>query len=147
MGYCVSAEIHDVVIPGERVPEMIEAFLALMGRASVNHYSWVHTEAVVEALDEGDLVGTFNEWRYEVEMEERPDLVKLADPMRSPYGDVFVHGFHGEKLGDDAQLWQALAPFIRTGGIITWTGEDGAHWRYVFEKGECKEQKGEIVWR
>jgi hypothetical protein len=160
MGYCVDAELN-VVIPGEKVGEAIKALTALMkgvsehgsggswadGERKEVWFSWVGTEEVLAALRQKNLAKALDAWRYEAEAEEIPDLEKLADLDRTPFSEVRVVYFNGEKWGDDEKLWAALAPFVAEGSSIEWRGEDDAHWRYLFTEGRLVEQHGEIVWR
>lgn len=54
--------------------------------------------------------------------------------------------FEGEKLGDDYNLFCAVAPFVEDGSYIEMSGEDGCLWRWVFENGKCKEIYPTITW-
>lgn len=54
--------------------------------------------------------------------------------------------FEGEKLGDDYNLFCAVAPFVEDGSYIEMSGEDGCLWRWVFENGKCKEIYPNIIW-
>jgi hypothetical protein len=156
MGYCADATI-DVLIPADKVQGALKALRDLMtqvdelgsGGSSSGEvwFSWVGTDEVLAALDENNLVKAFKEWRYEAETEDKADLEKLAAPEQPIFEDVRLLYFDGEKYGDDEKLWEALAPFVESGGSIEWRGEDDAHWRFLFEDGGMIEQYGEIVWR
>lgn len=98
-----------------------------------SHYSWIRTDSVINALEKNDLVAALAEWRYEFYTDKGTGAL------------VFSY-FRGEKWGDDAQLWEALAPAIDTGCHIEYRGEDGHHWRYLFTDGKVKEQNGTIIW-
>ena len=159
MGYCVAVRVFDVRIPGAKVPAAIEALRTLMsqvqqrggggtckpGEAPVRHYSWVETRNVLNAIDQSKLHKALEEWRYvAVEEGEMTPLEQLATG--EAHADVVVEYFSGEKLGDDEDLWTALAPFIDDGGTIEFHGEDDCRWRYVFVDGRLCEEQGHIVW-
>jgi len=64
-------------------------------------------------------------------------------------GNFVIEYFDGEKWGDDEILFDTIAPFIdggEHGGLITVHGEENEKWRYVFENGDMREEKGIIVW-
>lgn len=159
MGYCIDVTINDVVIPAAKVPGAIKALLELMsqvdsighggswagGRKTSSHFSWVSTEAVVKALKKGDLATALDEWRYECEDVNKDELEVLGDALKD-YADVKLAYFTGEKLGQDEELWCALAPFVRKGGTMEFRGEDDARWRYVFDGEGMIEQTGKTVW-
>ena len=45
--------------------------------------------------------------------------------------------FNGEKLGDEAKVWSAIAPWVKDGSFIEMGGDYSFRW--VFKKGKCKE--------
>lgn len=48
---------------------------------------------------------------------------------------------------DEEKLWKDLAPFINTNSYISWYGEDGDIWRYVFvDKGIIIEYARDILY-
>jgi hypothetical protein len=54
--------------------------------------------------------------------------------------------FSGEKLGDDYDIFNAIAPYVESSSYIEMEGEDSDLWRWVFEDGECKEVFPTITW-
>lgn len=63
----------------------------------------------------------------------------------SQTGDLHILHYDG-KIGQEELFLHALAPFVRDGSFIEWTGEDGARWRYRFEGGEMFADDGVITW-
>ena len=70
----------------------------------------------------------------------------LAECRWEYYEDELSLWFEGEKLGDDYELFCALAPYIEDGSYIEMSGEDGCLWRWVFENEKCKEIYPTIIW-
>ena len=52
--------------------------------------------------------------------------------------------FNGEKLGDDAFLWETMSPFINDGRIEV-HGEEGEFWRWKFKDGTYNEVQLQLV--
>jgi hypothetical protein len=87
------------------------------------HYSWVTTDEFFLAKT---LEVAFEAWRWKAHVDEKTE-------------DVVGLEFHGEKLGDDTILWDAIAPFIEDGSYLQMSGEDGMLWRWVFKGGVMTE--------
>jgi len=126
MGYYVSYEVDDVVIPARHVLDCLKAINKLhesdmaIHDGSGHHYSWVNNPppggfpSLQEAL---------REWRWETTVDAET-------------GDISILYYTGEKLGDDEEyLFPAIAPFVKPGGAIHARGEDGAVWMHNFDKG------------
>ena len=92
-------------------------------------YSWVGLKEV-RACE--TLSGALSVWRWEAS--------------HWPDDTVTVNDFTGEKYGDDLEMFQAIAPFVRPSSYIEMLGEDGAHWRWVFDGTTCKELNAALVW-
>ena len=158
MGYSVTIEPKGVVIRSKEVPGAIQALRELMGRANTDGnggdgkskwYSWVDTDSVNEALDQGDIVDALKSWRYETEEHPVSDIEQLAN--QHNHGDIYFEYFSGQKWSNDnALLFEAIAPFVESNkedpATIECIGEDDAHWRYVFLNGAIEEQGGEVRW-
>lgn len=148
MGYDVEMDISGVVIPADKVADCLAAVNEMFtdenlsahagggaGGPSITEetpvrekrwYSWVGNP------DDDGFPSPLIAWRYYAEENEDQS--------------VTLQYFEGSKLGDDEQLFAALAPFVKSGALIECRGEDGAHWRYVFENGEMKEQEAIVRW-
>lgn len=146
MGYYVSQRNTNFRIKSENVPKALAAVQALSGhvqdlgsgftsevdengqRITVNRFSWVDDDYITADTLEKALVS----WRWEAFI--------------APNGDVEDLRFDGEKLGDDAQLMNALAPFVEHGCFIEMCGEDDARWRWVFWHGDLREEYPKVIW-
>ena len=61
-------------------------------------------------------------------------------------GNVTGISFHGDKMGEDYQMFQSIAPYVRSGSFIEMIGEDGEQWRWVFKDGKCREIIAKVSW-
>jgi hypothetical protein len=135
MGYYINIIDHNVLIPNDQKAAALDAIKAMttvtnkmgggghtVGSPEVvkQWFSWVDMEQLANA---DTLIKAFNAWRYTFS--------------ENGYG-VFLDYFNGEKLGDDAFLWETMAPFIKDGGFIEVHGEDG-FWRWKFNNGQFQD--------
>ena len=123
MGYCIDVEVK-VKIPKEKKEDII----ATLKRMDTRDYSWTKKGF----SNHTSIKDLFEEWRYGC--------------ILSTKGYYLVNSFEGEKLGEDAALWKALAPFILDGSYVKFSGEDHAQWKYVFKDGKMKEKWGRTVY-
>ena len=87
-------------------------------------------------------------WSW-VDMDELLEAKTLEDAMeclRWVPSNGIIH-FDGEKIGDEDTYFSILAPFIKDGSFIEVLGEDGALWRYAFEKGKLLVLDPQITWK
>jgi len=144
MGYCISQRDCDFRIKAENIGPALAAIKALAtdtdsmrgfssrgGEIRERWYSWVRTEDFANAETLADAMYA---WRWEIDY----------DPKTT---DVNWIMFHGEKLGQDDIMLQAIAPFVENGSYIEMQGECGAIWRYVFQHGKMEEKEAIISWQ
>ena len=67
-------------------------------------------------------------------------------PQFDDEGNIVAIHFEGQKSGDDLELFNAIAPFVKEGSFIEMSGEDGAIWRYQFDGKICFENYPTISW-
>jgi hypothetical protein len=95
-------------------------------------YAWMNGSAeqwrsrTIENLEIG-----ISEWGYNVFNNDNGDIV-----------DIW---FDGDKIGDEGQMFNALAPFVRAGSYLDYMGEDGALWRWEFTGNRMVERTGRVV--
>jgi len=77
----------------------------------------------------------------------------FAMTQRQPYdfkldtdGNITELTFIGEKLGNDFEMFQLIAPYVQDSSYIWMMGEDGSQWRWVFQSGVCKEITAKVEW-
>ncbi len=130
MGYCIDQRDTRFFIPHSRINEAYAALNTLAAAADsarYGHFAWVDTATIRRARS---LTEHLKEWRWEAEFDAQGNLTGLH--------------FTGEKLGDDFELFQALAPFVRSGSFIVMQGEDGEMWRWMFDGSQCHEQSATV---
>jgi hypothetical protein len=91
-------------------------------------FAWVSPREVQEATS---LKEAFLAWNWDAEV-DRTGVVCIHDDC--------------EKLGDEDQLFQAIAPYVESGCYIEMSGEDGALWRYQFENGKFYNNNAMLDW-
>ena len=128
MGYYVDMIKDKFYIKKENEQKVIDAIKEAVANGRI--HSWV-IKKDVEKSD--NLQDTFLACRWDIE--------KLTN--NHGYGNLY---FDGEKLGDDYEFFRTIAPYVEDDSYIEMRGEDGDMWRWVFEKGECKEIYPTIIW-
>ena len=151
MGYYVSYDFDSIRIPKANIPACLAAINALHteenkeANAAGGHcwsggvlisrsYAWTQDPPAggFTSLEEA-----FSAWRFESSEID---------------GDVYLDGWHGEKLGDEETLFFAIGPFVVDAtpegyqGTIKARGEDGALWRFLFKDGTVTQQEARIEW-
>jgi len=127
MGYCMSQGDTKFRIKAANKAAALEAVRALAkDGARMSYYngrerrfSWVTTDDFTLAKT---LEVALEAWRWPAVVDEKT-------------GDIVGIEHHGEKLGDDPVLWDAIAPFVESGSYIQMSGEDGNVWRWCFKDG------------
>lgn len=98
----------------------------------IKWYSWMNNSAddwrnrTIASLEDG-----LAEWGYPVETDEDGNII-----------DIY---FDGGKIGDEDQMFAALAPFVRAGSFLDYRGEEGALWRWAFNGTTFGERHGKVV--
>lgn len=140
MGYYVTIELENVVIPASKTEECLKAINDLFfakkmknkasgGSNREARYAWVNNPP------KGGfpfLVDAFEEWRY--------------DAHENKNGDVQIDYFAAEKWGNDEILYETIAPFLSKNAKIYCTGSNNEHWKYTFKNGKMKSSSGRIVY-
>lgn len=58
-------------------------------------------------------------------------------------GDFYIYGYDN-KTGQEQLFFERIAHLVE--GEMEWTGEDGYHFKWVFEDGELNELSGKIIY-
>lgn len=126
MGYCMTQMEHKFNIKRENIPMAWEALKKVLKGSKIN--SWVDNAG---ALNARNFEETMKKCRWEVESYESDGIDNIE--------------FYGEKLGDDAEVFAAIAPYVEPDSYIQMQGEDGYIWRWVFDGKTVEEKTGRIV--
>lgn len=95
-------------------------------------YSWMNNSAEafrsrsIESLEKA-----IYEWGYDPETDDDGNIIDLY--------------FEGGKIGDEDQMFAAIAPFVRQGSYLDYRGEEGAVWRWEFNGQRIVEKTGRVV--
>ena len=130
MGYYVSMELCNCVIPANRVPDAQAAVQALNEREGVTQYRY-HEEAAFLGSREPIIKAL---WAWDYGVEDCPD------------GSIRLTHFEGEKWRSDERLFDVLAPFLVEGAEIYITGEDHDRWAYRVQGGQLLRGRCEELW-
>ncbi len=126
MGYCIEIKECNLLIRKENVSKALELLKDFTKRKA--HIMFVNKRTV---LDSKMLSEAMEEYRWGIESKE--------------YG-VELEYFYGENLGDDFEMFNAIAPVVEEGSYIEMHGEDGETWRWVFENGKCTKKRLRVEW-
>lgn len=121
MGYCVQQIETKVFIPRKSFPAVVTALKALVKREP---FSYTPTDPLPPAAKFDETIEYF-----------------CFSPSLNAKGDLVALEYFGEKLDAQNAFFEALAPFVRKGGIASFRGEDGTKFRWEFDgrKVECSE--------
>ncbi len=126
MGYCVTQTDSVFRIKKENQAAAFEAAKAMPDK----DYHWVK-----KGWSKGlrDIYAVLEHWGYEPTLDDAT-------------GDIVDVSFSCEKLGEEFELFKAIAPFVEKGSYIEMNGEDGSLWRWKFNGKECKEVYAQVSW-
>ena len=135
MGYCMEQQGSSFTIKPSNVAGALASIKALAGKETISdssgrHFSWVETSEFLEAETLSQAMGA---WLWMLDTDEET-------------GGVQDVNFEGEKIGDEAALFGAIAPFVEPGSYIEMHGEDGSIWRWIFDGKTCTEKTATVSW-
>lgn len=76
-------------------------------------------------------------------------LEQLADAANAEpsYSDVTWEGYSHQKWRQYAEdTFEAIAPFVKSGGVVEVQGEEGEQCRWVFENGQVTYEQSHVAW-
>ncbi len=129
MGYYISSTGCNFSMKKNKAPEALKALKQLF--SSDFHAGWVRNKEVVNAktFEEALRAARFSVWGSH----DSDEYSKIS--------------FEGEKYsGDEMTTLEAIAPFVKKGSYIEMLGEEGEHFRWVFNGKKMQEQQAKIVW-
>lgn len=101
--------------------------LAKEAKQSGEGFRYVDTAKILAART---LEAHLKEWGWKPTFDEEDNWTAIS--------------FGCESLGDEKQLFQALAPFVEAGSFIVMHGAEGETWRWYFTGTDCVEQDGSV---
>lgn len=139
MGYCMDVRDSKFFISVKNKEKALRAIKDLQHRVKEGggcsycggkedrSFSWVTTSEFVNAKT---LKEAMVAWRWEVSEDTDENVNSIY--------------FDGEKLGDDAILFEAIAPYVKKGSFIEMNGEDGCIWQWQFNGKTCIEKAATV---
>lgn len=83
------------------------------------HFSWINTKTVLESKTLGEAM----------------EGIRFS-PLYDPDGNITGVDFTGENDGDESIFLNALAPYVVSDSHISFVGEDGNMWKWIFRNGK-----------
>jgi len=124
MGYYMSQRDNSFFLPKEKQQEALQAIqIAAESKPRIFGSSILQAHTLQEALES---------WCWKPEFDKQ--------------GNIEAISFEGNKSGNELELFQAIAPFVKAGSFIEMSGEDGAIWRFQFDGKTCFENYPKISW-
>jgi hypothetical protein len=133
MGYWIYQRKTRFIMRKEHHEAALGAIKSLSSRLRVVgdrafHFAYVSTEEFANAQN---LKAALMAWRWK--------------PKFSPEdGSIVGISFMRDKLGDEATLFAAIAPYVEAGSYIEMGGDDGQFWRWVFDGQYVYEVRGRL---
>lgn len=138
MGYCVDMEESTLSIKKENIKEVMKIIAKL-------DLSWC------DRFDEEQINYNLG-LKYSVDLDD--EMYSLQDiwednlrfSLRETEDYYIISDFLGEKLGDEYELFNAIAKYCKEDSYIEFYGEDGARFRYLIKNEKCEEQHQKLIW-
>ena len=128
MGYYMLNIEADFQIKEANYPAACKALKAFI--ESRHDLDYVNVTEAVKYCNEGDLIRALAECKWECD--EGEDGIDTILPGRT-------------QLGEDHELFKAIAPFVVENSFITMLGEEKEIWRWIFKNGTCIEEQADVV--
>ena len=131
MGYCVDLKDCKFTIKKENVTPAYNTLIeyAKQKLKSNERLYWIYLEDIAQSV-------TLTEALEYCDF----DLIYDDD------GNVYDIDWIGENLGDHEEILNVIAPYVNDGSYMHMCGEDGEHWKWVFEDDKCHYKTSKIVW-
>jgi hypothetical protein len=145
MGYCMDLRAAKFHVAADKKDAALAAIKNIMGpenRPKMHGgsweggkqtgwwYSWVKCEDVLKCIS---LDSAMALWGWPVDVD-------------TATGDIDGIRFDGEKIGQEDEMFKAIAPFVTSGSWVEMQGEDGTLWRWSWCDGVFREQNARILW-
>lgn len=123
MSYCIQQRDQDFLIKAAKPPRAYEAL------SKRTKYVEKHPEQTI--MQRFTALMGYND--YSVDYDKTT-------------GDCIGVWLEADRLGNDMEMFDALAPYVEHGSYVEFIGEDNYIWRWVFKQGELHEVSAKIVW-
>lgn len=135
MGYCIDMRSASFCIKKDNIPKALKAMKSMakdtskggggasFGGKTTISFAWVDTKELVKVKT---IEEAFAVWGYPVERGEKG-------------GDVSEIYYEFEKIGDERQMFEVIAPYVERGSYLEMSGEDNETWQWYFNGRELEE--------
>ena len=138
MGVNIRLRDADFRISAEHKDDALTAIRELMndqeaGRSGFNSHG-PDSFASMRGVNPEDwdyLKEAMRDWRFPITLDESRDVVGI--------------GFTGEKIGDEIQLFAAIAPFVDSGSYLEFSSRGAQRYRLVFTADDVLKKKSETT--
>lgn len=124
MGYCATQMDSMFYIKKENLSNALKAIKNMPSK----EYAWVEEE-FREVNNLGDML---NKWGWYASFDDEGNITSID--------------MDQEKLGDEVEMFKAIAPYVKENSYIEMMGEDGYHWRWIFDGETCIEKTPIVMW-
>lgn len=133
MGYCFSVMDSQFEIASHHYSDLMDHLIKWHTKMKETNcqLKWIEHDRMIEILQEGDIINYFSHWQYGA----RIDLTT---------GNICDLVFEGEKIGDEENLFEQIAPWVTDDSRLDCQGEDNALWRWCWRQGNFFNVEAEI---
>ena len=137
MGYCIELEEGKIKLTEENMKKALKEL-------SKHSFRWCDDFCYENIVFEHKNKSCWEETNEEeITIEEVWEWLRYEVKYENGYW--IIYDFNGEKLGDDEDIFNLIAPYCED-GYLQYLGEDGERWRYVFENGKCETRYPTTSW-
>jgi hypothetical protein len=126
MGYCMNMSEAKFMIKHENKAEALKSLKKFTKGKTLR---WLDTDYIQSCKCLEDVM---EELRWEISTDDFLNVNNIE--------------FTGEKLGDEEDLFDIIAPYVEENSYIEMVGEDGDKWRWVFKNKECQWVNPKVSW-
>lgn len=133
MGYCYSVMDSSFRIQSHHYTDMMDHLIKWHNKMKATNcqLKWMDHDNALTLLEQGDLIEYFGLWLYDAKI----DITT---------GDICDLVWGGEKIGDEYNMFEQIAPWVDDESYLNCQGEDGEMWRWYWRQGNLYQIEAEI---
>jgi hypothetical protein len=135
MGYCMNQTEAQFTIKKKNIEPALKALKDHF--TETGDCSWIYSKEIINAQ-------TFKEAMKACRWHVGGAGGSFGAAERAVEVDIEEIYFEGEKSGNDATIFNVIAPYVESGSYIQMVGEDNSQWRWIFDGKACTEISGEV---
>lgn len=154
MGYYVDTTAADIFIPKDKFEDCYKAMCKLNERDDLKSGgSWGAGISADQPKPEGMDYhpGRWFSWmdaNYPETCKSMEDILHALGFENIDYDEEgnLIDLCYSSKIGSEDQFFQSIAPFVKEGSYINWSGEDNSIWQWYFNGKEMVTKTALITW-